>query len=149
MTNENSKTDISTVKRRNTIQKKLIVDTLRSLGSHVSASAVYHELQRTHPEIGRATVFRVLSQLSEDGDLLRLSFSESDDRFDVTVYPHYHCICRKCGLVLDVDFDGDEIIENAHVDGFEIEEAHIEFIGLCDKCKSELQLKITDNDNSK
>ena len=60
-----------TKKRRNTAQKQIILDTLIRLGSHVSAGTIYRELQRTHPHIGRATVFRVLSDMAGDGSLLR------------------------------------------------------------------------------
>ena len=65
-------TDLSGIdsrKRRNTAQKQIILDTLKKLGSHVSATAVYQQLQLTHPNIGRATVFRVLSDMAADGIL--------------------------------------------------------------------------------
>ncbi len=125
------------VKRRNTVQKKLIADTLRRLNCHASAGMVYRELQKTHPEIGRATVFRVLSKMADDGELLRLKFSDGDDRFDVTLYPHSHIICKRCGRVDDVMFDEYPDFERHIIRAaeFKIEEVRIEFSGLCKKCK--------------
>ena len=123
------------VKRRNTVQKKLIVDTLKRLNCHASAGMVFKELQKTHPEIGRATVFRVLSAMAEDGELLRLKFTDDDDRFDITLFPHSHIICRRCGRVDDVLFDlspADHITDAA---GFKVEEITVEVKGLCKSCQ--------------
>lgn len=122
--------------RRNTAQKQIVLDTLISLGSHKSATAVYKELQNTHPEIGRATVFRVLRCMADDGILLRIPVSDGEDRFDVTHFPHNHAVCRMCGAVDDVWLDErmkiDEHITNTS--GFTIESERIEFVGLCKTC---------------
>jgi len=125
------------VKRRNTVQKKLILDTLRRLNCHASAGMVFRELQETNPEIGRATVFRVLSAMADDGELQRLKFTDDDDRFDITLFPHSHIVCRNCGRVDDVWFDkppalADHVTDSA---GFLVEEITIEFKGLCGSCR--------------
>jgi len=127
-------------KRRNTAQKQIILDTLIRLGSHVSAGAIYRELQKTHPNIGRATVFRVLSDMADDGKLLRVTVAGSDDRFDVTVKPHVHIHCRQCGKVDDIWFDC-EVALREHIrnsSGFRVENEHIEFGGLCRQCQQTL-----------
>lgn len=122
--------------RRNTAQKQVILDTLISLGSHKSATAVYNELKRTRPEIGRATVFRVLRSMAEDGVLLRIPVSDGEDRYDVTHKPHNHAVCRICGAVDDVWLDDDVNIEGhiTSTSGFTIESERIEFVGLCKAC---------------
>ncbi len=121
--------------RRNTAQKKLILDTLISLGSHKSATAVYRELQISHPEIGRATVFRVLRSMADDGALLRIPISDGEDRFDVTSYPHSHAVCRICGAVDDIMLDDLKIGEHiTDTSGFTVEGERIEFVGLCKSC---------------
>lgn len=125
------------VKRRNTVQKKLIVDTLKKLNCHASAGMVFRELQTTHPEIGRATVFRVLSAMADDGDLQRLKFTDDDDRFDITLFPHSHIVCRKCGRVDDVWFDSEpELVSHVRdAAGFRVDEMTVEFRGLCKTCQ--------------
>ncbi len=121
--------------RRNTAQKKIILDTLISLGSHQSASAVYRAIQNTHPDIGRATVFRVLRSMADDGSLLRIPVSDGEDRFDVTLLPHSHVVCRLCGAVDDVWLDGFDIYGHiTGTSGFTIESERIEFVGLCRTC---------------
>lgn len=124
-------------RRRNTAQKQIILDTLKNLGSHVSATAIYHELQNTHPHIGRATVFRVLSDMAEDGILLRVTVAGSDDRFDITSRPHCHVHCRVCGKVDDIWLDCEPTMRT-HIQnssGFRVENEHIEFGGVCRECQ--------------
>ncbi len=131
------------VKRRNTVQKKLIVEALKRLNCHASAGMVLRELQATNPEIGRATVFRVLSAMADDGELQRLKFTDDDDRFDITLFPHNHIVCRKCGRVDDVWFDeepglADHIRDSA---GFLVEDITIELKGLCRTCREKTDAK--------
>ena len=135
------------VKRRNTVQKKLIIDALKRLNCHASAGMILKELQQSNPEIGRATVFRVLSSMADDGELQRLKFTDDDDRFDVTLYPHSHIICRRCGRVDDVWFDQNPDLRNHVTDsaGFKVEEITIEFKGLCASCR-ELPEEVSGND---
>ena len=124
-------------KRRNTPQKQMILETLVNMGSHVSAGAIFKELQQSHPEIGRATVFRVLSEMTADGILYRVQSTTGEDRFDITNHPHCHITCRLCGKVDDVWFDNEphvtEQIRNAS--GYTVESEHIEFHGLCRECR--------------
>lgn len=130
-----------TTVRRNTAQKQVILDTLKSLGSHRSATTVYNELQKTHPDIGRATVFRVLRAMADDGILLRIPVSDGEDRFDITGFPHNHAVCRLCGAVDDVWLD-DDIHIDGHIknaSGFTIESERIEFVGLCKACGEKLK----------
>ena len=124
-------------RRRNTAQKQIILDTLIKLGSHVSAGAIYRELQTTNPDIGRATVFRVLSDMADDGQLLRVTVAGSDDRYDITTKPHCHVHCRVCGKVDDIWFDCEPALI-AHIksaSGFKVEDEHIEFAGICRECQ--------------
>ena len=130
--------DTSSVSRRNTEQKKRILETLIALGSHVSAGAVYRELQKTHPTIGRATVYRVLADMAADGVLLRIRVPGEEDRYDITVRPHDHVVCRRCGKVADVwldePFDPAEHI--AVSSGFTVEKGSLTFMGLCADCRA-------------
>lgn len=138
-TNDSPANENPPKKKRCTQQKQMILETLTEMGSHVSAGAIYKELQKTHPNIGRATVFRVLSDMADDGSLLRVKTVEGEDRYDITNIDHCHVICRKCGKVDDVWFDkAPEVSEHIKsASDFTVEKTHIEFIGLCKECASE------------
>jgi len=123
--------------RRNTKQKSVILEALNKLNCHASASMVYDEVHKDNPSISRATVFRVLSDSAFDGKLLRIRFTGEDDRFDITLEPHYHVTCRQCGYVADVKLVGinnpqDYLADSAE---FAVESHNLEFIGLCPKCR--------------
>ena len=123
-------------KKRNTQQKQMILETLKEMGSHVSAGAIFKELQTKHQGIGRATVFRVLSDMANEGSLLRVQTVEGEDRYDITNFDHCHVICRKCGKVDDVWFTTPpDVLERiSSTSDFKVERSHLEFIGLCKKC---------------
>lgn len=128
---------IKSVKRRNTLQKQIILDTLKSLHSHVSAGTVYQKVHETHPEIGRATVYRVLSDMADDGMLLRFNIDGGNDCYDITTSPHHHIKCHRCGRVDDVMINVKapmEAIKAIDSSGFVVEDLRIEFIGLCNNC---------------
>ncbi|MBE6542710.1 MAG: transcriptional repressor [Ruminococcaceae bacterium] len=133
---DQKKTNSTPKKTRNTQQKQLILETLRDMGSHVSAGAIFKELQSKHPGIGRATVFRVLSDMADNGTIFRVRTVEGEDRYDITSFDHCHVICRKCGKVDDVWFDSKpEVFDHIKSSSdFKVEKTHIEFIGLCKQC---------------
>ena len=127
--------------RRSTAQKRIILDTLRELGSHVSAGAVYARLCEKHPEIGRATVYRVLSDMAQDGLLLRIHTGGADDKYDVTTAPHWHITCRLCGKVDDVELDFVPRELLSHVtgsSGYRVDDVNAEFLGICPACRKKL-----------
>lgn len=125
------------IKRRNTSQKQIILQTLCKLHSHVSAGAIYRELQKTYPEIGRATVYRVLSDMADDGLLLKFRIDGGEECYDITTEPHHHIKCRVCGHVDDIILGTipAEAIPTTNTSGFTVEKLHIEFIGLCKNCR--------------
>ena len=123
--------------KRNTIQKHIVMETLREMNCHASAGMVYEEINKTYPTISRATVYRVLTEAAEAGELLRLHFAETDDRFDITLPPHAHIACRMCGMVRDVTFrtPWNPIADLDEDGGFTAERFHIELVGICPICK--------------
>ena len=57
---------------------------------HPTATELYEDVRAVNPRISKATVFRVLSQYSKNGEIRRLHIAGSDDRFDATLAPHAH-----------------------------------------------------------
>ena len=88
--------------RRNTQQKEIIRHTLCRMDSHPTAMAVFEAVRRDHPTISRSTVYRVLGQLAETGEVLRLRLSGEEDRYDGNTCRHSHVRCTRCGAVADI-----------------------------------------------
>ncbi|MBQ0135451.1 MAG: transcriptional repressor [Oscillospiraceae bacterium] len=125
------------MKRRNTIQKELILNAVKRLHSHATAEEVYAEIQKEYPSIGKATVYRNLKLLSEDGQIKRIEFPCESERFDDTCSDHYHIKCEKCGKIFDVDMDLvsglTDKIKDKH--GFTFNSYQIVFKGICPNCQ--------------
>ena len=52
---------------RNTIQRQLVLSAVRQLQNHPTADEVYQKVQKSCPTISRATVYRNLKLLAEEG----------------------------------------------------------------------------------
>lgn len=121
--------------RRNTKQRQLIAETVRSL-DHPTAEQVYAAVSREEPNIGKATVYRNLNLLAEQELIGRVTPGEGADRYDFRTDRHYHMRCRCCGKVSDAPmaplYFAAEILGDTG--GFAVESHTIEFVGLCPDC---------------
>lgn len=122
--------------KRNTLQKGIVLDTVRSLKNHPSADEVYFEVQRDYPSISRATVYRNLNSLAESGDIAKRLITDGPDRFDHNCTNHYHLHCVKCKGVFDVDMDYQDGLNDPDrfSDSFYVFKHDIIFSGLCPFC---------------
>ena len=118
---------------RRTLQKEIIHQTLCQMNCHPTAGMVYEAVHRTHPTISRSTVFRVLGQMAEEGRVLRLSLTGSDDRFDGTTCRHGHVRCRLCGAVADIPPVA--VGEPEDTAGYVLEACTVAYCGLCPDCQ--------------
>ena len=120
---------------KNTIQKTAILNALMSL-DHPTADEVYECVHSEFPSISKATVYRILNRISEEGEILHLQIPGGADRFDTTLCAHHHLKCNKCGKVCDVDVPELDGIEKRikEENGFSIGGYRLVFSGLCSDC---------------
>ncbi len=123
--------------KRNTIQRQLILDTVKKLDIHATAEQVYEYVSREHPTISKATVYRNLSQMAEAGELLNIGTFCGSAHYDHNLGKHYHFICEECERVFDVDDFFPEIDKRiVQMEGFEIKSHSLTFSGLCPDCRT-------------
>lgn len=118
-------------------QREAIIEFLKSRKDHPTADVVYMNLRETMPNISLGTVYRNLSLLADQGQILRLSCDGKVDRFDGFTHPHYHFMCVDCGAVSDVEMDLTDVLTKqaqGRVDGV-ITEHVVLFKGYCSQCK--------------
>ena len=128
--------------KRNTIQKGIVFDVFHEMKNHPSAGMVYEAVHEKYPEISKATVYRLLAEAAEEGDILRLKLTDANDRYDFTLDRHYHVVCRECGAVADVMTKVNEGILLKATEGCEnffVENIHVEFSGLCKNCQKTVE----------
>lgn len=122
---------------RNTIQKKIIFNTLKEMKEHPSAQEVYEEVHGKHSTISRATVFRVLNNLAEAGHLFRIKIPGCADCYDYKTINHYHIKCSECNKISNMDssFLEDPIIKANEYTNYKITGYTLIFEGICNECQ--------------
>ena len=121
-------------KQRNTAQKKIIMEALE-MADHPTATELYESVHAENPRISKATVFRVLSQYAENGEIRRLHMSGSDDRFDAGLKPHAHLRCAFCGKIQDVMFpELAPVLSLRSFNGCKVYSAEVDFLMCCPEC---------------
>jgi Fur family ferric uptake transcriptional regulator len=122
---------------RLTLQRMIVASALARTRHTVSAQELYDSLRIEHPLLGRATVFRTLDFLVENGLAQRF---EAEGH--VHVYTscadnhHHHLVCRICGSTTEID----DTAVNQLIDavrggyGFALDHAALDFYGTCEAC---------------
>ena len=120
--------------KRNTVQRTLVLETVRSLHNHPTAEEIYETVAARCPNISQGTVYRNLNSLAEDGEILRVQVANAPDRYDFTTQPHAHFRCKYCGKVFDFNLP-DSPLPTALNQGFQVEDYQLVFCGSCPQCK--------------
>lgn len=123
------------MKRRNTIQRKLVLDAVNELHDHASAEEIYEIIHAKNPSISKATVYRNLNLLAAFGEILKIEVPGNAERFDHNNINHGHIRCVQCKKLFDIDTGLLEDVKKKVGDGFEIKTMMLE--GICKKCKKE------------
>ncbi|MCD4589846.1 ferric iron uptake transcriptional regulator [Proteus mirabilis] len=77
---------------------------------HVSAEDLYKKLIDIGEEIGLATVYRVLNQFDDAGNVTRHNYECGKSVFELTQQHHHdHLICLDCGKVIEFTDDAIEV----------------------------------------
>lgn len=124
------------IKKRNTIQGQLVLDAVRQLSNHPTADDVYNHVEKLYPNISKATVYRNLNSLAEDGLLLKISVPDAADRFDHTLEKHYHIKCLVCKEFMDLNLDYMQSLDEkvSEITKYKILSHDIAFKGICERC---------------
>ena len=119
-------------KRRTSPRRKLLDAVMRRTG-HFSAE----EISKTVPEVGRATVYRTLSQMVDAGLICRILLDGGEQHYQTAPRAHHHhLVCIKCDRVVDVE--SCEVLEFAErtalIQGFVLLTHRLEMYGVCQVC---------------
>lgn len=123
--------------QRETKQRRLVYNTVLSHTDHPSADEVFADIHRNNPKISKATVYRNLKILSNNGDILHVKVPGAD-RYDLTVKTHNHIYCIKCGKVIDspIEYISENDIFVENTTGWCIKRHRTLFEGICPECNN-------------
>jgi Fe2+ or Zn2+ uptake regulation protein len=117
-----------------------MIDRALATSDHPTASEVYDMVRQDCPQVSLGTIYRNLASMAEGGEILRLSFAGTPDRFDPNTFEHFHVVCKHCGRVFDADcaqsaLQLERLVESVeHSTGVAIEQHNLMFSGTCKQC---------------
>lgn len=104
---------------------------------HASAGAVLAAVSVALPRVSHQAVYDCLADLHDAGLLRRITVNGGPALYETRTHDnHHHCVCRACGLVVDVDcaVGAAPCLDPADAAGFLIDEAEVTYRGLCASC---------------
>ncbi len=122
--------------RRNTPQRRVILEELDALKSHPTAAELFVAVRKKLPRISLGTVYRNLEVLFEDGQINKLEWAGSETRFDAMLEPHLHIRCTDCGWIQDLMDPVQMSGQPDELGGFLVQGCRLEYFGLCPSCRN-------------
>lgn len=122
--------------RRETKQRQIILNVLKSRKDHPSADIIYNAVRAELPRISLGTVYRNLEVLQSMGLIEKIDAGSGQARYDGDTSSHCHTICTVCGSIGDVPDDAIMSFEyDAGRIGLHKVSGHIvKFCGICRDC---------------
>lgn len=121
-------------------QREAILQVLRSTNTHPTANWIYDKVREQIPNISLGTVYRNLSALAENGDILSINVGDGFEHFDGDTLPHAHLHCKCCKSLTDARLQNDPVSEVAKKFNFTTETAIYIAYGICEQCKQNKNL---------
>ena len=123
--------------RRMTHQRQVISDCLKTL-NHPTVDEIQTCVNRTAPTINKATIYRTMNRMVEDGEIIRIVGDDGAFHYDATLDAHYHMLCEECGALSDVDMPVLPQIDQYFPpdSDFRLTGHDVIFRGICSKCRA-------------
>lgn len=125
-------------RRKNSKKRQAILEALCATREHPTAEMLYQQLKPDYPELSLGTVYRNLGVLAEEGLVASVVRVAGQERYDATIAPHAHFVCRVCRRVMDMALpEGLEELYSA-LDrdfGFAAENCAVSVTGVCGDCR--------------
>ncbi len=121
-----------------TAQRLAVMEAVNA-NSHATTEALTEVVRGKIGSISRQSVYDTLGVFADKGLIRRIQPTGSVARYEGRVGDnHHHLVCRRCGLIFDIDCAvGSTPCLTADDDrGFEIDEAEVVYWGRCPDCRA-------------
>ena len=115
-------------------------------GQHVTAAEVCAHFARQGVQMGKATVYRHLDRMVEEGLVTRYTVDGSTGACYAYTGPGpepaepacYHCKCQQCGALIHLHCDEVQHLRLHMLDhhGFALDPRRTVFYGICEACRA-------------
>jgi Fur family peroxide stress response transcriptional regulator len=123
-----------------TSQRILIWTALSEDRTHPTADDLYRRLKPLLPSLSLTTLYNVLNELVEWGDLRRFDTGDGHIHFDPDTSGHAELVCMRCHCVVDAP-EGSVAAHAvpAHVAGYTIVSHSEQYFGYCPLCQEAMR----------
>ncbi len=125
-----------------TYQRQAILEVLSLGRQHFTAQEVFEQVHRRFPEIGFATVYRFLRNLTEYKFVSEVRMGGLPARYELAPTRHHdHMSCIDCGKIVEFENYAIENLQEKVADelGFELTGHVLELYGRCSECQKKTQ----------
>lgn len=123
--------------QRLTSPRRTVLQIMQESHGHIGAEKVAELAMRADPSINVATVYRILSWLTEQEIICVTDMGTREHLYEYLGHPrHHHLVCNHCGTHREIPFDLMDPITAALREryGFEARIDHQAFFGTCSQC---------------
>jgi len=118
-----------------TPQRLEIVDILYKDG-HTNIDNLYDKLKQKFPTLSLATVYKNLNLMCEKDFVSEVKIPNQKSVYELTKTEHAHIVCVKCGTILDLILNTDDLVTNIKTTtDYDILSSVIVLNGICPRCK--------------
>jgi Fur family ferric uptake transcriptional regulator len=122
---------------RNTAQRAAILDVLAETEAPLGIEQILSRGQQAVPSLSQATVYRILKQLMERGDVATVQLPGQTPLYELAGKGHRHFFrCRRCEQMYEVT-GGEGLVDQLVPRGFALEDHDLFLYGLCEACVEE------------
>lgn len=126
-----------------TMQRLAIWQALQHNTTHPTADDLFARLKAHLPTLSQATLYNVLNELVEWGDVRRFDTGDGKIHFDPDTHPHAELICMRCHSVIDAPADAYGAALSiptlpAEVAGYRIVTRTEQLSGFCPACRQQM-----------
>jgi len=125
--------------QRVTVGRRAVVEALLAADGHVSADDLAGLVQRVHPGLHRATVYRSLEALEAAGLVEHVHLGHGRSVYHLADDLHQHLVCEVCGSVEEAPADLlSAVARRLRRDrGFVMRPYHFAVLGRCAQCSDD------------
>ena len=117
-----------------------VLEAVQAAENHPTASEVYDAVKQKRPQIGLASVYRILHNLVQQEHIREIRHNDEICRYDGHIERHDHAICTECGALLDVpvaiQLPAEVVKAAAEATGITITSHELRLYGFCPQCSA-------------
>lgn len=123
---------------RITTTRRVVLDVLLEMGSHVTADDLHARVRDRHPDVSHSSIYRTMDLLSELGIVVHVHLGHGPAEYHLADDVHAHLVCSGCGVIAQIEPSMSDPFAAAVAErfGFALDLRHFALTGRCRDCQS-------------